>query len=112
MKIPGARARPYFDYDRDGDLDLFVSNYVSWSREINESVDYRLTGLGPAYGPPSDFAGSHGYLYRNDRVVFTDVSAEAGIRVSSLATGVPVGKGLAVHPVDINGDGWLDMVGG
>jgi len=100
----------FFDYDNDGDLDLFVCNYVAWSREINESVDYRLTGLGPAYGPPSDFAGTNAYLYRNDRGVFTDVSLEAGIHVQSEATAIPVGKGLAVHPVDLNADGWLDIV--
>lgn len=100
----------FFDYDNDGDLDLFVCNYVSWSREMNESVDYRLTGLGPAYGPPSDFAGTHAYLYRNDNDVFTDVSLEAGIQVQSDATESPVGKGLAVHPVDLNADGWLDIV--
>ena len=100
----------FFDYDNDGDLDLFVCNYVIWSRAINESVDYRLTGLGPAYGPPSDFAGTNAYLYRNDDGAFTDVSLEAGIHVQSDATATPVGKGLAVHPVDLNADGWLDIV--
>lgn len=99
----------FFDYDNDGDLDLFVCNYVTWSREINESVDYRLTGLGPAYGPPSDFAGTNAYLYRNDNGVFKDVSLQAGIHVQSEATATPIGKGLAVHPVDLNADGWLDI---
>ena len=99
----------FLDYDRDGDLDLFVSNYVVWSKEINESVDYRLTGLGPAYGPPTDFAGTHSLLYRNDDGGFTEVSADAGIQVIG-SSRTPVGKGLAVHPMDVNGDGWLDIV--
>ena len=100
----------FFDFDRDGDLDLFVCNYVNWSREINSAVDYRLTGIGRAYGPPNDFAGTQSWLYRNDGAHFTDVSQSAGIHVVNEATGAPTGKGLAVHPLDVNRDGWLDMV--
>jgi hypothetical protein len=99
----------FFDYDRDGDLDLFVCNYVAWSPEINREVAYTLTGIGRAYGPPTDFSGTDSYLYRNDAGRFTDVSAEAGIRVAHATSGEPVGKALAVHPVDVNGDGWLDI---
>lgn len=100
----------FFDFDRDGDLDLFVCNYVVWSKAINESVDYRLTGLGNAYGPPTDFAGTNSILYRNDGSKFSDVSENAGVRVANELSGAPVGKGLAVHPLDVNGDGWLDVV--
>ncbi len=100
----------FFDFDRDGDLDLFVCNYVVWSKTINESVDYRLTGLGSAYGPPTDFAGTNSVLYRNDGGKFSDVSADAGVQVTSELSGAPVGKGLAVHPLDVNGDGWLDVI--
>lgn len=104
----------FFDYDRDGDLDLFVTNYVVWSPEINREVDYQLTGIGRAYGPPTDFAGTNSYLYRNDSNLghprFSDVSAEAGIQVANESTGLPVGKALAVHPVDVTGDGWLDLI--
>ncbi len=119
---PGAwsTSAAFFDYDHDGDLDLFVCNYVTWSRQINAEVDYRLTGIGPAYGPPTDFSGTDSYLYRNDGRPsdsgrndpprFTDVSRQAGIRVAHETGGGPIGKGLAVHPVDVNGDGWLDLV--
>ena len=100
----------FLDYDRDGDLDLFVCHYVVWSREINSAVDYRLTGIGRAYGPPNDFAGTQSVLYRNDGTHFTDVSQSAGIHVVNEATGAPTGKGLAVHPLDVNRDGWLDLV--
>ena len=99
----------FLDYDRDGDLDLFVCNYVRWSPEIDRAVDFRLTGIGRAYGPPTDFAGTNSYLYRNDRGAFADVSAAAGIEVANQATGLPVGKALAVLPLDANGDGWLDL---
>ena len=99
----------FFDYDNDGDLDLIVCNYVTWSKSINESVDYQLTGIGKAYGPPTDFAGTQSYLYRNDGSHFTDVSVEAGIHVTSQA-GVAEGKALAVMPLDLNQDGWMDLI--
>ncbi|HLU47540.1 MAG TPA: VCBS repeat-containing protein, partial [Planctomycetota bacterium] len=54
----------FADFDRDGDLDLFVCNYIAWSREIDEKVNYRLTGIGRAYGPPTDFDGDQSYFYR------------------------------------------------
>ncbi len=100
----------FFDYDRDGDLDLFVCNYVRWSPEIDREVDYRLTGVGRAYGPPTDFPGVDSYLFRNDGGQFTDVSAESGINVPNPATGLPAGKALAALPVDVNSDGWPDVV--
>ena len=100
----------FFDADGDGDLDLFVCNYVGWSPEIDRAVDFRLTGIGRAYGPPTDFPGTDSYLYRNDGGVFTDVSTEAGVEVANPSTGAPVGKALAVHPVDVDDDGLLDLI--
>ena len=114
-RVPGAEdawstGAAFFDADGDGDLDLFVCNYVGWSPDIDRAVDFRLTGIGRAYGPPTDFPGTDSYLYRNDGGVFTDVSAEAGIHVANPSTGAPVGKGLAVLPVDLDDDGHLDLV--
>ncbi len=101
----------FVDLENDGDLDLFVCNYVRWTRDIDKEVDYRLTGVGRAYGPPTNFEGAHCYLYSNDGAGrFTDVSDVGGVRVSNSATGVPVAKALGVAPCDIDDDGFVDLV--
>lgn len=101
----------FFDYDRDGDLDLFISHYVRWSREIDLEVGYRLVGIGRAYGPPMNFPGAFPKLYRNDgRGRFVDVSLPAGVQVRNQATGQPMGKSLGIAPVDFNQDGWPDLI--
>ena len=100
----------FFDYDNDGDLDLFVANYVRWSRDLDLELGFQLTGIGRAYGPPTTFPGSHCYLYRNDGDgSFTDVSRRSGIQITNAATGDPVAKALAVIPIDFDQDGRLDL---
>jgi hypothetical protein len=101
----------FFDYDRDGDLDLFVCNYVEWSRGIDLGQAFALTGIGRAYGPPLYFAGTLPYLYRNEGGGrFQDVSAAAGVQVRNSVTGVPLGKSLGLRIVDLDRDGWLDVI--
>lgn len=101
----------WIDYDNDGDLDLFVCSYVRWSRDIDLEVDYKLAGIGRAYGPPMNFEGTFPGLYRNDgNGKFTDVSEVSGVQVKNPATGGPVAKSLAVAPVDADNDGWIDLI--
>jgi hypothetical protein len=101
----------FLDFDRDGDLDLFVCGYVQWSREIDFVVDYRLAGIGRAYGPPMNFPGAFSKLYRNEGGNrFTDISGQSGIQVRNKATGQPMSKSLGVAPVDFNRDGWIDLI--
>ncbi len=104
-------AAAFIDYDNDGDLDLFVGNYVLWSRKIDLEIDFQLTGLGRAFGAPNHFTGANNRLYRNEgNGRFTDVSLAAGIAVNDPATGMPEGKTLGVAPIDYDQDGWIDLV--
>lgn len=101
----------FFDYDNDGLLDLFVCNYVQWSRDTDLSQEFSLVGIGRAYGPPAFFKGTYPYLYHNDGSgKFTDVTEKAGMQVKNPATGVPMAKSLGIAPIDVNHDGWQDLV--
>jgi len=101
----------FLDYDRDGDLDLFVLNYVHWTRRDDLEIDFRLAGLGRAYGAPNNFRGTDSYLYRNEGDGrFSDVSSAAGIQIHDPVSGLPEGKGLGLVPVDYDRDGWLDLI--
>jgi hypothetical protein len=100
----------FFDYDRDGDLDLFVCNYVEWSRAIDLELNFTLNGTDRAYGPPTQYEATSCALYRNDDGRFTDVTSDAGIAVVNPATGRPMGKALALTFVDVDNDGWLDVL--
>lgn len=101
----------FFDYDRDGLLDLIVCNYVEWSPEFDLAQGFRLAGGERAYGPPKAFGGTFPYLYRNQGDgTFQDVTAKAGLHVKNVSTGVPVAKSLGVVTVDIDRDGWMDVL--
>lgn len=101
----------FLDYDNDGRLDLFVCHYVKWSLEIDRQVNYQLPGIGRAYGPPTSYEGTFSALYHNEGGgKFRDVSARAGIQVKNPATGLPLGKALGVAPVDLDGDGFIDLI--
>lgn len=104
-------AAAWLDYDNDGLLDLFVGNYIKWTKEIDLAQEFQLVGVGRAYGRPSEFEGVFPYLYHNDGGgKFSDVSAKMGVQVRNPATNVPVAKTLGVVPVDLDGDGWIDLV--
>jgi len=83
----------FFDYDKDGDLDMYLVNH---SIQRNQGVDFYE--MVKARDP---FAGDK--LYRNDNGHFTDVSAAAGI------IGNSIGYGLGIAVSDLNGDDWPDI---
>ncbi len=82
-----------FDYDRDGDLDLYLLNH-SIRRLSRFYVDYMRSSRDSLVGDK---------LYRNDGGSFTDVSEAAGI------IGNPLGFGLSVIVGDLNRDTWPDL---
>ncbi len=101
----------WFDYDNDGLLDLFVANYVVWQRELDLSLGFTIAGLDRAYGQPTAFSGTQNTLFRNlGGGKFADVTKEMGILVNNASTGVPEGKGLGVAAVDVDRDGWTDLI--
>ncbi len=101
----------WFDYDNDGDLDLWVCNYIDWSREFDLAQNFRLTGGERAYGRPQAFGGSYPHLYRNDgQGKFTEVSEAAEIRINAATTGTPQAKSLGLTFHDFDRDGKLDVL--
>ncbi len=101
----------WFDYNNDGRLDLWVCNYVDWSREFDLAQNFRLTGGERAYGRPQAFGGSYPRLYRNDGDGrFTDVSEQAGIQLDAPTTGMPLAKSLGLCFHDFDRDGYLDVL--
>ncbi len=99
----------FLDIENDGDLDLFIASYITWSPEIDKVQGFQLTGLGRAYGPPTSFSGSFCCLLRNDGDRFVDISAQSGVQVKTPDLGVAVGKSLGVAPQDVDGDGLVDI---
>jgi hypothetical protein len=99
----------FVDIDNDGDLDLFICNYVNWTPDIDKVQGFQLTGLGRAYGPPTSFGGSFCALLRNDGGRFSDISEESGVQVRTPDLKVPLAKSLGVAPYDIDGDGLVDI---
>lgn len=101
----------WFDYDNDGDLDLFVANYIEWTKESDLSQKFTLIGGNRGYGRPQPFRGVFPYLYRNEgNGTFRDVSAEAGVQVTHAESREPLAKGLGITFADFDADGWLDVV--
>ncbi|MFM1866610.1 MAG: hypothetical protein RL591_18 [Planctomycetota bacterium] len=99
------------DADNDGDLDVVVANYVTWSPAIDRSVNFTLDGIGRAYGPPTGFEGTMLTLLLNDgRGTLRNATAESGVGVKNPVTGEPYAKALGLVFVDADRDGRTDIL--
>jgi hypothetical protein len=83
----------FFDYDKDGDLDMFLLTSSVHSNDTYGDSTQRFKY--------SHDAGDH--LFRNDHGHFTDVTIGSGIYSA------PIGYGLGVSVGDLNNDGWDDI---
>jgi hypothetical protein len=83
----------FFDYDHDGDLDMYLLNHATHTSRSYDKVIARTLA--------DKDAGD--YLYRNDNGKFVDVSKEAGIYQAAM------GYGLGITVADLNNDGWEDI---
>ena len=92
----------FIDYNRDGQLDLLVCNYIQWNDKNNLWCGEKRVGY-RAYCHPDNYRGmTLLLLHNNGNGTFTDVSVKSGIAT-------PEAKGLGVVTVDLNNDGWPDV---
>jgi enediyne biosynthesis protein E4 len=95
-----AASAAWFDYDRDGYLDLVVTNYVRFAFENPKKCE--VNGL-RSYCEQVAYQGMPLSLYHNNGDgTFTDVSLQSGLQKL-------VGRGLGVVAIDLNDDGWPDL---
>jgi len=91
----------WFDYDRDGHLDLLVANYVQWSP--GKDIYCSLDGKTKSYCTPEAYPGTTCWLFRNrGNGTFEDVTGKAGLHD-------PTSKSLGLTLIDYDMDGWPDV---
>ncbi len=91
----------FFDYDRDGWLDLFVGNYLIYS--IAGDVQCLSVTGRRDYCPPNSYRAQPSHLYHNrGNGTFEDVTSKAFVNGA-------FGPALGAATADFNNDGWIDL---
>ena len=91
----------FFDYDRDGWLDLMIVNYADFS--VSNSPNCYAVTTARDYCTPRVFRAPGNRLFHNKgNGVFEDVTARTGLDKE-------FGHGLGIVAADFNGDGWMDI---
>ena len=91
------------DFDRDGNLDLYVSGYVKYSKMSPHSVLQRANDEEPAGINPLSFPPQRNLLYHNNgNGTFREMAVQAGVAD-------PDGKSLSATWCDFDNDGWPDL---
>jgi enediyne biosynthesis protein E4 len=97
----------FLDYNRDGNLDLFISNYVRFSFEHTplpgQNPNCNWKGVPVECGPVGMPTGRHSLYRNNGDGTFTDVSQQAGIARATEC------YGMTVVAADLDEDGWTDI---
>ena len=97
----------FLDYNRDGNLDLFVSNYLGFSFEhapvAGENSNCNWKGVPVECGPRGLPTGRHSLYRNNGDGTFTDVSQQSGIAKAIEC------YGMTVIAADLDEDGWADI---
>ena len=97
----------FVDYNRDGHLDLFVSNYIRFSFEHapvpGEKSTCNFKGVPVNCGPRGLPTGRHSLYRNNGDGTFTDVTKQAGIDLATES------YGMTVVAADFDEDGWPDI---
>jgi hypothetical protein len=97
----------FFDYDRDGHLDLFVARYLKFDPKVippaGRDANCNFKGIQINCGPRGLPKDAHSLFHNNGDGTFTEVSRQAGILKAE------PGYGLTVVTADFNDDGWPDI---